>query len=142
MPVRPCPNRTGPIQGHNKPTPKGTDHNPLIDTDMGGISMDHNHIANPTMTGAAAVTEGMHNAPHPAPTLTCATLWQTYALMTTHAETHPPGIVTPHLKHATSPTDIIHATTPWTVAGLPLATLTALHKDHSRKRKSSHTQGL
>ena len=51
--------KTGLIPGHNTCTPKATDHNPLtIDTDIGGISTNHKHTADPTVTGAAAVTEG------------------------------------------------------------------------------------
>ena len=34
-------------------------------TDMGDIPTYHNHAAIPTITGATAVTEGTHYAPHP-----------------------------------------------------------------------------
>ena len=115
---------------HNTPTPKGTDHNPLtIDTDMVDISTNHNHTANPTTTGAA-VTDGMYCTPHPSNAVACTAPRVTDALITTHAKTHLKGIVTPHLEHAISPTDITHATTPWTIASLTLATLSTLHKDH------------
>ena len=57
--------KTGLVPGHDTPTFEGTHHNPPnIDTDMGGISTNHNHTAIPTATGAAAVTEGTHCAPH------------------------------------------------------------------------------
>ena len=40
--------------------------------------------------------------------------------------THPTGIVEPHPTLTTSPTDITHATIPWTKASLAPATPTAL----------------
>ena len=67
---------TGLDQGHDTPTPKGTDHNSItIETDMGDISTKHNHTANPTVTGATAVTEGTHHTPHLSTTETCTTFW-------------------------------------------------------------------
>ena len=50
------------LQAMIHPHPKGqiTIH-PHIDTDMGDISSDHNHTTIPTMTRAAAVTEGTHH---------------------------------------------------------------------------------
>ena len=125
--------KTGLVPGHDTPTPKGMDHNPLtIDTDMADISANHNHTPNPTTTGAAVVIDDTHCAPHPATAVAYATLWLTDALITTHARTHPTGIVTPHLEHATSLNDVTHDTTPQTIASLTLATLTAVHKDHSQ----------
>ena len=139
--VQDCPNKispsgthtteTGLIPGYDTPSPKGTDHNSFTtDTDVGVISTNPNNTANPTVSGAAAVTEGTHHALHPATTVVYATLWLTDTLITTHAETHPTGIIAPHLKHATS-TDITHASTPQIVASLTLATLTALHEDYN-----------
>ena len=106
------------------------------------ISTDHNHIANPTMTGAAAVTEGTHHTPQSSHHSGSCYPLADDNLITTYAETHTTGIVTTHLKHTTSPTDVTHATTPWTIASLTLATLTTLHEDHNWQRRSSHTQGL
>ena len=100
-------------------------------TDMGDISTNHNHAAIPTMTGAAAVTEGTHHTTHPDATVAHAALWPMDAPITTRAMKHPTGIVVPHLKHATSPTDATHAIIQWTIASLAPATLTALHGDHS-----------
>ena len=135
--------KIGLILGHDTLTPEGTDQNLLtIDTDMGDISTNLNHTANSTVTGAAAVTEDTHCTPHPAIAVAHATLWLTDALITSHAKTHPTGIVAPHLDHITSPTCITHATTPWTIVSLSLATLPALHKDHNWQRRSSHTEGL
>ena len=99
---------------------------------MGHISTDHNSTAAPTTTGAAAVTEGTHHTTHPTITGGHVTLWLTNASITTHAATHPTGIFVPHFKHATSPTDVAHATFPQTIASLAPATLTALHRDHSQ----------
>ena len=59
--------KRGLIQGHNPPIPKGTDYTPCtMGTHMGEISTDHNHTTIPTRTGAAAVPEDTHHAPHPA----------------------------------------------------------------------------
>ena len=56
--------KTGLVSGHDKPTPKGTDHNPpTIGTDIGDISANHNQTTIPTTTGAAAVTKA-HIALH------------------------------------------------------------------------------
>ena len=56
--------KTGIVPGHNTQTTKGTDQNPpTIDTDIEGISTDHNHTSIPTMTGAAAATEGTLHSP-------------------------------------------------------------------------------
>ena len=93
-----CPNKIPPsgnhatkrglIQGHDTPTPKGTDHiPPTMGTDMGDISTDHNHAAIPTTTGAVAVPEGTHHAPYPADTVAHATLRPMDAPITTHAIT-------------------------------------------------------
>ena len=124
--------KTGLVPGHNIPTPEGRDHNPpTMGTDMGDISTDHNHATSPTATRAASVTEGMHYTPHPATSVAHATLQLMDAPIATHAMTHPTGIVTPHLKLTTCPTRVTQATIPWTVAGLALATLTALYRDHS-----------
>ena len=67
---------TGLIPGHDTSTPKGTSHNsPTMGTDMGDISANHNHIFIPTMTRAAAVTEGTHCTPHPATTVAHTIFW-------------------------------------------------------------------
>ena len=116
--------RTDINQDINIPTSKETDHlPPTMVTDMGDISIEHNHTAILTMTGAAAVLEGTHCTPHPAITAAHATLWLMDATITTHTMTHPTGIVTPHPALTISPTDITHATSPWTRASLTSATL-------------------
>ena len=54
------------IPGDDTPTSKDIYHNlPTMDTDMGGISTDHNCIPNSTVSRAAAAvaTEGIHCAP-------------------------------------------------------------------------------
>ena len=52
----------GLIPGHDTLTPKGTDHNPpIIDTDMGDTSPNHNHTT--TVTGAAAATTWIQSTP-------------------------------------------------------------------------------
>ena len=57
--------KTDAVQGTDIPTPKGTDHIPLIMVqDMGGISAGHSPTTIPTTTGAA-VSEGRHHAPYP-----------------------------------------------------------------------------
>ena len=94
------------------PTPEGTDHTPpTMDTDIGDISTNCNHTANPTMTGVAAVPEGTNSTPHPTTTVAHAALWLMDAPITTCTMTHPTGIVTSHPTPATSPTDITHITT-------------------------------
>ena len=98
---------------------------------MGNISTSHNHATIPTMSGAAAVTEGMHCAPHRATTAAQAALCLMDCPIATYAMTHPTGMVALHLKLATSPTDITHATIPQTVACLTPATLTTLNEDCS-----------
>ena len=45
--------------------------------------------------------------------------------------TQPTGIVTPHVKHTISPTNVTHATSQWTVASPTIVTLTALQGNHS-----------
>ena len=54
--------KTGLIQGHDTPTPKGHT-SPTVGTDMGDISTNHNHTTNPTVARAAAVPEGTHCPP-------------------------------------------------------------------------------
>ena len=83
------------------------------------------------MTGAAAVPEGTHYAPHPATAVACATLWLMDAPISTCTRTHPIGIVSPLPTLTTSPTNVTHTTIPQTGAGLTPAALTALHGEHS-----------
>ena len=105
--------KTGLIQDKNTPTPKGKDHTaPTMGTDMGDISTDHNHTAISTVTGAAAVSEGTHHAPHLATAAAHAALQLMDTSIATCAMKHPTGIVTPHPTLATSPTNITHATSP------------------------------
>ena len=52
--------------------------------------------------------------------------------ITTHAMTHPTGIITPHSTLATSPTDITHTTIPQTGDSLTPATLNTLHGEHNQ----------
>ena len=78
------PPQTGVTQGHDTPTPEGTDHNPLtIDTDIGDISTDHTHTTNSNATGAAADTEGTLCTSHRATAVAHATLQLTDAVITT-----------------------------------------------------------
>ena len=58
-----------------------------MDTDIIDISTDHTYTANPTMTGAAAVTEGTHHTPNPATAVACTTLWLTDGVITTCTDT-------------------------------------------------------
>ena len=54
--------KTDLVQGINRPTPKRTDHTPpSMGTEMRDISTNQNHATIPTITGAAAVSEGTHN---------------------------------------------------------------------------------
>ena len=99
---------------------------------MGDISADHNCTVISTMKGAAAVTEGTHNAPHPTTTVAYTTLQLMDVPIATHTMTHSTGIVTPHPNLATSPTNITHATFPQTITSLVPATLNALHWDYSQ----------
>ena len=119
------------LQGINIPTLKGTDHIPIIMvTDMGDISTSHNHITAPILTGATAVSEE-HYTLHPTTTVIDTNLWQMDISIAIHTTTHPTGIVAPHLALTTSPTDISHATIPWTRTSLGQATPTTLHSKHS-----------
>ena len=79
-------------------------------TDMGDISTDHSTI--PTMTGAAAVIEGTHHTPHPATAAAHTTFGLIDAPITTYTATQAIGMVTPHLKHTSSPTNFTHTTIP------------------------------
>ena len=135
--------KTGLIPGHDTPTPKWMDQNPpIIDTDMGDISIDHNHTTISTAAEAAAITKGTHHTPQSAFTVAHTTLWLVNTPIATHTATCTMGIVVLHLEHTTSPNDITHATIPQTVAGFTQATLTALHRDHSQWRRPSHTWDL
>ena len=97
--------KRGLLPGHDTHTPKVTDHTlPTKGTDMGNISTDHNDTTVPTATGEAAFTEGTHHPPYPATAVACPTLCLMDAPITTHAMTHPIGIVTAHPIFATSPT--------------------------------------
>ena len=78
-------------------------------TYMANISANHNHATIPIITGATAVIEGIHYASHPVTTVVCSVLWPMDAPITTQTMTHPTGIVTPHPKLTTSPTDVSHA---------------------------------
>ena len=51
--------------------------------------------------------------------------------ITTHATTHPTGIIAPHPRLTTSLSDITHGTFPQTGAGLTPALLTALLGEHT-----------
>ena len=101
-------------------------------TDVGDIVTDHNHAAIPTTTAAAAVTKGIHAAPHLATTAAHTALWLIDAPIASYTRTHPTDIVTPNLKLTTSPTNITNATIPWTIASLTPTTFTTLHRDHSQ----------
>ena len=103
--------KTGLVPGHNTPTHKGTDHTPPTrGRDMGDISAGHNHANIPTVTGAAALTDNRHCTPYPATIAAGVTLSLMDAPVTTHTMTYYTGRTAPHLRLATSPTDITHAT--------------------------------
>ena len=126
-------------QGINIPTPKGTDHTPPIRVlDMGDLSANHNPTAIPTMTGVA-VSEGIHQAPHPATAVAHAALQLMDAPITICTMTHPTGKVTPHSTLTTSPTGLTHTTIPQTRASLDPATPIILHRKYSQE-KTSHTK--
>ena len=78
------------IQGINTPTTRGTDHTPIMVTDIGDITVDHSPTPICTVTEAAAL-EGMHHTLLPAMTTAYAGLQLMYfpAMITT-------GIVTPN----------------------------------------------
>ena len=97
----------------------------------GDISTDHNHATISTVTGAAAVSEGIHHTPHPATVAAHATLWLMDAPIITCVMTHPTDIVTPYPTLATSPTYATYATIPQTGAGLTPTNLTTLYRKHS-----------
>ena len=90
----------------------------------------HNHAATSNVTGAGVVSEGTHCVPHPATAAALTALQPTDANITTHAMTHPTGIVTPHPTLTTSPGNITHTTVLLTRASLTPATLTTQHGKH------------
>ena len=101
-------------------------------TDMEGISTDHDHTTIPTMTEAAAVSEGAyHHSSIQQAAVAGTALWPMDTPITIHTMTHPLGIVAPHPTLTTSPTNITHATIPWTGDDLTSATLTTWHGEHS-----------
>ena len=54
----------------------------------------------------------------------------------------PTGIVTLHLEHATSPSDVTQATIPWTIAGLTLVTHHTAWRPQPTKKVKPHPRPL
>ena len=135
--------KTDLIQSIDMPTLKGTDHtSPIMVTDMGDISTNHNHVAIPTVMGAAAVSEDMHCVPYPSTAVAHAALWPMDTHIAICVMMHPTNIVTPHAPLTSSPAVITAATIPQTGAILAPAAPTTLHRKHNWWGKPSHIQDL
>ena len=126
--------KTDLVQGIDTPTTEGTDHIPIMASDIGDISTDHSPTTIPTMT-EAAVLEGKPHAPLPANAAAYATFWLMDVPITPHTVISA-GIVTPYPALATSSTDITTAT-PWIGASLSPATPTAQHRNPSPEKPNS-----
>ena len=109
------------VQSIDTPTTRGTDHTPIMVTDIGDNTAGHSPIPIHTVTEAATLEDTPH-AVLPAMTATCTT----FQLMDAPTVI-PTGIVTPHPTLTISPTTATH-TSPWAKATLTPAAPAMQHR--------------